>query len=169
LLVGCGVVTNQSADYCEQLPGGKWVTNNQAQAPCVPNPADATGNEKADGSVPLPRCVSCTLAEWNRAELRAEARAAAAQQAGAVSKITPALGVGSAALTAASGRGGASRWPQVARTSFVNACTLTSGGRAQVCGCIADHLSQVVSIEQLPHMELVDRRLYSAIAACGQL
>jgi hypothetical protein len=165
ILAACGTGTNLSADYCKRLPGGRWVTNNSAEAPCVPNPADATGNANADGSVPLPRCASCKLSEWNQAELRAEARAAAAKQAAATEQAS----VAAATRATASGKGSGSRWPADARTSFVNACTLTSGGRAQACGCIADHLSRTVSIEQLPHMELVDRRLYSAIAACEQL
>jgi hypothetical protein len=169
MLAACGTAgTNLSADYCKRLPTGSWVTNNQSQAPCVPNPVDATGNAKTDGSVPLPRCASCKLADWNRAErratARATARAAAARHAAAAAKAT----LTALSRAEASGRGGASRWPAAVRETFVNACTVTSGGRVQYCECAADHLARTVSVSQLPHMELADRRLFAAVAACDR-
>lgn len=164
-LAACGAGTNVSAAYCKRLPGGRWVTNNPAETPCVPSPADATGNAEADTLVPLPRCASCKLSDWNRAELRAEARAAAAKPAAAAEKAS----LTAATRATAPGKGGASRWPAYVRTSFVNACTVTSGGQAQACGCIADRLARSIPVSQLPHVELADRRLYRAIAACEQL
>lgn len=47
----------------------KWVTVDSAKRPCVPDPAFASGNVKADEKDgPIPRCVHCKMADWNRAE-----------------------------------------------------------------------------------------------------
>jgi hypothetical protein len=51
----------------------------------------------------------------------------------------------------------------------MNACTVTSGGRVHYYECAADHLARTVSVAQLPHTELADRRLFAAVAACEQL
>jgi hypothetical protein len=163
-VAGCGAGTNESASYCRRLADGRWVTNNLAKAACVPNPADATGNAAADGAVPLPRCGSCNLSDWNRAERRAAARGAAtrrAADAAAKAAKTPA-GVAAAIPHGA-------LWPAAWRASFVNACTVTSGGRAQACGCIADHLARIIPIDRLANLSADDRRVYRAVADCQAL
>jgi hypothetical protein len=163
-VAGCGAGTNESARYCERLADGRWVTNNHANAPCVPNPADATGNAAADGSVPLPRCGSCKASDWNRAERRAAARGAATGRAAAAARKAATTSAGVAAATPHG-----TRWPAALRASFVNACTVTSGGRAHVCGCIADHLARIVPAEQLPNLSVDDPRVYGAVAGCQRL
>src|ERR1700746_3805214 len=65
-----------SASYCQRLNDGEWVTNDSAfsTTPCVPDPSYATGDEQVDGSAALPRCLTCSLSDWERAEKRAATR-----------------------------------------------------------------------------------------------
>ena len=70
--------TTASDRYCQRLDDGTWVTNDSpySTTACVPEPSQATGDRQADASMALPRCFSCRLADWKRAEERARASSA---------------------------------------------------------------------------------------------
>src|SRR5690242_18908868 len=70
--------SHASDRYCQRLDSGRWVTNDSpySTTPCVPEPSKATGDEQADGSVALPRCFGCSIADWQRAENRARTSSA---------------------------------------------------------------------------------------------
>jgi hypothetical protein len=55
-----------------QFANGRWVTNVLANpTSCVPDPTFATGDIKDDEQGVIPRCYSCTMAQWNAAERKA--------------------------------------------------------------------------------------------------
>jgi hypothetical protein len=142
-----------SAAYCQWLSAGNWVTNDSAYSttPCVPDPSDATGDEQADASVAMPRCFSCKLSDWARAELRA------ARRRGLPSP-------GSNVATAASASTGADRWSPRARSGFISGCAENMVGVQ--CGCLADQLERQVSADQAPSLAGDDPRLPAATQAC---
>lgn len=60
--------------YCQPLNARatKWVTNNDAETPCIPDPADAREYEPGTQDNVIPRCAStvaadCSMARWNTA------------------------------------------------------------------------------------------------------
>jgi hypothetical protein len=67
------------------------------------------------------------------------------------------------------GRSGSSTgaWPPQVRANFVNACTATSGGKATLCGCVADKLAAEIPASQVDSLAADDPRVRQALQACG--
>ncbi len=144
-----------SAQYCQRLPDGKWVTNDSAfsTTPCVPEPTYATGDERADGAVALPRCVTCSLSVWNRAEARAAARS------GGQASMS---GMESAAAEDASGVG----LPEAAGGSLVEECAQdTDDG---LCDCVTGQVAQEVAPGDVSDLTADDPRVQAAVRSCSQ-
>jgi len=141
--------TDDSASYCQRLNDGKWVTNDSAfsTTPCVPDPADATGDEQADGTAALPRCFSCTLSDWELAEKRAEGRD------GSGTETTPADSSSSGGLSAAAGG------------SFLKACAQNADGG--LCACVYRQVAQQVPPYQLRALPADDPRVEAALESCA--
>jgi hypothetical protein len=142
-----------SAAYCQWVDGGKWVTNDSAYSttPCVPDPSDATGEEQADASVAIPRCFSCKLSDWDRAERRE------AQRLGLPS---PPSGVAAAATAKTS----PDPWSPGARSSFISGCAENMVGVE--CGCLADRLERQVPADQAQSLAGDDPRVHAATQSC---
>lgn len=134
-----------SARYCQLLPTGEWVTNDSAYSttPCAPDPAYATGDEQVDGSVAIPRCFTCSLSDWDRAEKRAEARNAA-------------VDVQAANTTTAGGL------PEEIAGSFTQACAQN----ADECGCVEREVAQQVPPDQMGALTADDPRVQAALQKC---
>ena len=138
---------SSSAGYCQRLDDGEWVTNDSASSttPCVPAPAYATGNEQADDSIAIPRCATCKLPDWGRAEKR---RSRTSQIASTSANET-----------------GAGGWPPQVRSTFVDKCS--SGGDDTPCDCLADQLALTVPAFQVAGLSLTDSRVQAAFRNCG--
>lgn len=143
-----------SARYCQRLDDGEWVTNDSAfsTTPCVPDPSYATGNEQADGSVAVPRCLTCSLSDWESAEERAEIRNGHQAQ-------TPGTGTTAAESTGSSGL------PAAAAGSFLEACAQNTDGG--FCGCVTSHIAQQVPRYQLSGLAADDPRVQAALESCA--
>lgn len=137
-----------SVAYCQQLANGEWVTNDSADSTtqCVPDPAYATGNEAADASVAVPRCFTCKLSDWERAEQRAAEQTGQASPASAVATATPAT------------------WSRDIRTSFISDCTVYMTG--SLCQCLVDHLEWQVPADQAQALSGEDPRVQAAARDC---
>jgi hypothetical protein len=85
-----------------------------------------------------------------------------AAQASATSTITVTT---TAAATTATSRA-PSGWPDQVRASFLNYCTVTRGGTAALCGCIADELARQVPTDQVKRLSADDPRVLHALAKC---
>lgn len=142
-----------SALYCQQRPGdGKWVTNEAGSAtPCVPDPSYATGDEDADASVAIPRCFSCKLSDWERAEQRAAKRPGSS---------SPATDVAIATTNSAS----PGSWSAGVSDSFISACT--EGRAGAVCDCLANHLDWQVPSDEAQTLSGEDPRVQVAVQDC---
>lgn len=139
-----------SAAYCQWLGGGKWVTNDSAYSttPCVPDPSEATGDEQADASMAVPRCFSCRLSDWQRAEQRAAMR----------------LGLPSPESGAATATASPDAWSPEARSSFISGCAESTVGVE--CGCLAAQLERQVPADQAQSLAADDPRVHAATQAC---
>jgi hypothetical protein len=141
-----------SARYCQRLNDGEWVTNVSAfsTTPCVPEPSYATGNEQADGYQAIPRCFTCTLSDWERAEKRA------------------AVGNGSQPQVIDSDAAGAdspsSDGAPVAGESYFEMCAQNVNNG--VCSCVANRIEQQVPQYQLAALTADDPRVQDAIETC---
>jgi hypothetical protein len=142
-----------SVDYCQWVGSGKWVTNDSAYSttPCVPDPSEASGDEQADASIAIPRCFSCELSDWERAEQRAARR---------VGLPAP----GSGAATAASATASPDAWPRGARSSFISGCAESMVGVE--CDCVADQLERQMPADQVQTLAGDDPRVHAATQAC---
>jgi hypothetical protein len=138
--------TDASAGYCQLLSDGEWVTNDSAfsTTPCVPDPSYATGDEQVDGSVALPRCFTCTLSDWNRAEERAAAR--------------------NGGQTQTAGTNTTAELPAAAYGSFVKVCAQNADGG--LCGCVTRAVSRQVPSNQLGALAADDPRVQAALESC---
>jgi hypothetical protein len=141
-----------SARYCQLLDSGRWVTNDSpySTTPCVPNPSFATGNEQADGTVAIPRCFTCKLSDWKRAERRAARRAGTSTTESAVSATTDQYG-----------------WSSPVTLGFDSVCTADWGASAQLCGCIANQLEAQLPEQRVPSLSADDSWVQAAANACG--
>lgn len=141
-----------SVDYCQELDSGKWVTNNSASSstPCVPDPTYATGDEQADASLAVPRCLTCKLSDWKRAERRA------AEQTGLASPTSVA--------TPATNPAGGNKWSRDVRSSFISDCTAYMTG--SLCECLANHLGWEVPADQAEGLSGDDPRVQAAGRDC---
>jgi hypothetical protein len=139
-----------SAAYCQWLGGREWVTNDSAYSttPCVPDPSAATGDEQADASVAIPRCFSCELSDWERAEQRAAQR----------------LGLPSPGSTVATAKARAEGWSATARSSFISGCAENMVGVQ--CRCLANQLERQAPADQAQSLAGDDPRLHAATRAC---
>ena len=110
--------------------------------PCVPDPSNATGDEQADSSLALPRCFSCSLADWKRAEARARASS---------------VGDDSGDTTG----GGAAQvaWGAAVRARFVALCAGDHEDPDNVCECVADQVAKWSRCtgEHCPRMTVASR------------
>lgn len=59
-------------------------------------------------------------------------------------------------------------WPAAIRTTFVNACASSAGGRVSYCACLADHLARVIAADHLRGLTAADPRMRSAARACAR-
>jgi hypothetical protein len=141
-----------SASYCQQRPGdGKWVTNQAGSStPCVPDPSYATGDADADASRALPRCFSCTLPDWERAER------GAAKRLGSSSAASDVITTGTEATSG--------KWSAGVRGDFISACT--EGMAGAVCDCLANHLDWQVPSAQAQALTEQDPRVQTAVQDC---
>jgi hypothetical protein len=139
-----------SADYCQLLGDGRWVTNDSATSttPCVPDPSHATGDEQDDASIAVPRCYTCKLADWQRAEKQAAVR----------------TGHAPATSTAANAAAGAGRWSTGVHKSFVSDCSAYMDGSE--CECLAKHLQWQVPTDQAEGLSGDDPRVQAAGRDC---
>jgi hypothetical protein len=144
--------TDDSASYCQLLSDGQWVTNDSAfsTTPCVPNPAYATGNEQADGYLAIPRCFTCNLSDWERAEERAARRNG--------SQIQP---IG----TDPPGADGTSSGLPVAGDSYFEMCAQNVDDG--LCSCVANRIEQQVPQYQLAALTADDPRVQGAVESCA--
>lgn len=137
--------------YCQRLDDGAWVTNDSpySTTPCVPDPSNATGDEQADSSLALPRCFSCSLADWKRAEARARASS---------------VGDDSGDTTG----GGAAQvaWGAAVRARFVALCAGDHEDPDNVCECVADQVATQVPAAQADTLSSDDRRVQAAARRC---
>lgn len=144
-----------SAQYCQRLSDGKWVTNDSAfsTTPCVPEPSYATGNEEVDGTVALPRCSTCRMSDWNRAEARAEARN---------SGRSPTSQVDSAAAGNTSSGG----LPVAPGESVVEGCAQDVDDG--LCDCVTGQMAQEVSPGDMDALTSEDPRVQAAVRSCSE-
>lgn len=140
--------TDDSASYCQRLNDGEWVTNDSAfsTAPCVPDPEDATGDEQADGTAALPRCFTCTLSDWERAEKRAAIRNGSGTETTAADNVSP------------SGS-------PVAGGGYFEMCAQNVDDG--LCSCVASRIEKEVPQYQLAALTADDPRVQDAIESCG--
>lgn len=111
----------ESAHYCQQLLSGVWVTNSlHSTTPCAPDPSYASGDEEADRSRVIPRCFTCKLSDWKRAEQNK------ARQASAPS-----------GYTSSSGTPHQSEWSPARRGEVIATCTSSWGGNQTLCDCVS--------------------------------
>ena len=144
---------NHASDlYCQRLDSGTWVTNDSpySTTPCVPESSKATGDEQADGSVALPRCFSCSLADWKRAEKRARASSA-----------------GEDSDDATSGGAAQDAWGAAVRARFVAQCAGDHEDTDNLCECVADQLAAQVPAGQAATLSADDPRVHSAAQRCS--
>lgn len=142
-----------SALYCQQRPGdGEWVTNQAGSAtPCVPDPSYASGDREADASKAVPRCSSCTLSDWERAEQHAANRLRSSS-------------AGFDVITTGTGATSAANWSSGVRGSFISACAEDMAGA--VCDCLANHLDWQVPSAQAQALTGQDPRVKAAGQYC---
>lgn len=142
----------ESRRYCQLLANGKWVTNNTAYSatPCVPDPSYATGDEALDGSRVIPRCVSCKLSDWKRAEAR---------------MATSAPGGDNITIPDA---GDPSEWSVSARTKIIGACTTRWGDNPSVCRCVVNRVAQQIPAYEAGDLSPEDTGVRAAAIACGE-
>jgi hypothetical protein len=139
--------------YCQRLPTtGRWVTNTSAYSttPCVPDPAYATGDESADAAKVVPRCRTCTLADWRRAEARKAPRRSGRSNA----KTAPAAS-------------GAYQWSPGTHSYVFHTCTSRWGGSTEVCQCAVTELSEEVDVDEATSLSADDPRVRAAAGACA--
>lgn len=138
-----------SARYCqERVDDGDWVTNEaESTTPCVPDPSYATGDEQADASIAIPRCFSCKLSDWDRAEQRAAKR-----------RQSPPMA--SHAATTATGSTGVDGWSSSVRQNFLSVCS------GALCECLANHLQWQVPAAQAQTLSADDPRVQTAARDC---
>lgn len=142
-----------SVGYCQLLDDGEWVTNDSATltTPCVPDPSYATGDEQVDASVAVPRCYTCKLSDWNRAEGRAAVR---------TGKDSAASPLDTSPTDSAS----RNEWSPDARRSFMGDCTAYMD--ASLCQCLANHLEWRVPPDQAEALTGEDPRVQLAARQC---
>jgi len=141
-----------SASYCQLLADGHWVTNDSAYSttPCVPDPADASGDEQADALRAIPRCFTCQLSDWTRAEERAARRTGQS--------------IASATATTGTYTTSAGSWSPGLRRSFVSQCSKNVGGT--LCECLANHLARQVPSAQTGNLSGDDPRVQADVKTC---
>jgi hypothetical protein len=137
-----------SVGYCQLLDDGQWVTNDSASSttPCVPDPSYATGDEQADASVAVPRCYTCKLSDWTRAETQAAVRA------------------GHASATSTVAATGATGWSSDDHKGFMSECTAYLNG--SLCECLANHLAWRIPPDQAQGLSGEDPRVQEAVREC---
>ena len=143
-----------SARYCQRLDDGRWVTNDSAYSttPCVPDPSNATGDEQADGSQAIPRCFTCKLSEWDRAEWRKARQAPPG----------PSDGTTSADTAYPNG------WSPQAQAQVFASCTSGWGDNRAQCCCVVDSVVQVQQIpaDDAPSLSSYDPEIQAAASDC---
>jgi hypothetical protein len=140
----------ESARNCQQLLSGAWVTNSlHSTTPCVPDPSYATGDEDADRSHVIPRCFTCKLSDWKRAEQKK------AQQASAPPGYT------ASAITAHH-----SDWSPQRRGQVIATCTSSWGANKTLCNCVVNHVAQQIPAPEASSLSPDDARLEAAAGEC---
>jgi hypothetical protein len=139
--------------YCQLLDDGRWVTNDSANSttPCVPDPSYATGDERADASVALPRCYTCKPSDWNHAERRAAARTGHASAPSTVA-------------TTPTDIADLNKWSTDVRRGFMTDCMTFLVG--SLCECLANHLEWRVPPDQAEGLSGEDPRVQVAARDC---
>ena len=139
----------ESAHYCQQLLTGAWVTNGvHSTTPCVPDPPYASGDEEADRSHVIPRCFTCKLSDWKRAEQN-KARQASAP-----------------GYTSSSGTAHQSEWSPARRGEVIATCTSSWGGNQSLCDCVVHHVAQQIPAPEASSLSPDDARLEAAAGEC---
>jgi hypothetical protein len=113
----------------------------------VPDPRYATGDQRADGTVAIPRCFACTLADWEHAEDRAERQAAGTTG----SDVT------------ANGATGFDGWTSQQQNAFLTVCAEDGFG---TCECLADQLAPRVPGYEVGDLAKNDPRIQAAVQIC---
>lgn len=142
-----------SGRYCQERPGdGEWVTNEaDSSTPCVPDPSDATGDDEADASKAVPRCFSCKMSDWDRAEQHA------AKRLGSSSAASNVITTGTTTARAA-------KWSVSVRGGFIIACTENMA--SALCDCLANHLAWQVPSDEAQSLSGDDPRVRAAAHNC---
>jgi hypothetical protein len=125
------------------------MTNDSAYSttPCVPDPSYATGDEKADGAVAIPRCFTCTLAEWERAEERAERRVGGTS--GGATTVHESMSVDG--------------WTAGQQDAFLTVCAEDGLG---ACECLAGQLAPRIPGYEAGDLSANDPRIQAAVQIC---
>jgi hypothetical protein len=141
-----------SSRYCQRLDSGEWVTNVSAysRTPCAPDPSYATGDEQADDAVAIPRCLTCTVADWERAEERLVRRA------GGTSEMPD-------GATSAGGTASMAGWTAQETNTLMSMCEEDELG---TCECLAVQLAPRVPGYQAGNLSADDPRVRAAIQIC---
>jgi hypothetical protein len=140
----------ESDRYCQQLESGAWVTNRlYSTTPCVPDPSRATGDEEVDRSHVIPRCFTCKLSDWTRAEQNK------ARQASAPSGYT------SSSVTAHQ-----PEWSPARRSEVIATCTSSWGGNRTLCDCVVNHAAQQIPASEASSLSPDNARLEVAADEC---
>lgn len=145
-----------SAKYCQELESGGWVTNSaRSTTPCVPDPSYATGDEGVDRSHIIPRCFTCKLSAWTRAEQNRAPEQNRARQASA----PPGYNV--SAVT-----GHHSDWSPQRRGQVIATCTSSWGGDQTLCDCVVNHMAYQIPAAAASSLSPDNARLDAAAVAC---
>lgn len=160
MIMGCGAgagvrkasLANRidSARYCQERENGAWVTNDSdfSTTPCVPDPSYATGNRIADGAGAIPRCFTCKLADWTRAEQRKALPPAPPDD------------------TSSGDADSATEWSSGLRYQIVGTCTSSWGGSSTLCDCLVNHVALQIPASQASSLSPDDMGVQAAIRAC---
>jgi hypothetical protein len=160
LAAGCGAdagVRNasvadptDSARYCQYDQNGTWVTNDRvlSTTPCVPDPAYASGNQVEDDSQVIPRCFTCKLSDWTRAETKKTLPSAPSDDDSIKNVANP------------------SEWPPGLRDQVVDTCTSSWSGSPALCDCVVNQVAQQIPASEASGLSPNDIRLQAAVSVC---
>jgi hypothetical protein len=114
----------------------------------VPNPAYATGNQVEDDSQVIPRCFTCKLSEWTRAEQKKALRLAPPDDSSTARAADP------------------SEWSPELRDQVAYTCTSSWRGSPALCDCVVNEAAQQVPASEAASLSPSDTRLQAAASAC---
>jgi hypothetical protein len=103
----------------------------------------------ADDSVPVPRCSTCKLSDWERAE-----------KDEAVPPTPP-------DDDSTAGAANSSDWSPGLRSQVVHTCTSSWRGSLALCGCVVSYVAQQIPGSEAQSLSPDDKGLLAAASACN--